>query len=210
VALFGSAFDPPHLAHAALARAALDQLNLHQLRVVPTGHAWHKDRVLSSAQHRHAMAQMLVDDLATTHGQRVCLDDCELRRSGPSYTADTLAQVQRLVPQSELFVVLGLDQATKLHRWHRLADVLAQARMAVALRPDEAEHGHTERGRALQGPPVPVPPDRLVWLHMPPSQLSSTAVRQAVAHGIPIDAMVSPPVARYIGQNHLYAAQAAR
>ncbi len=207
VALFGSAFDPPHLAHAALARAALDQLHLQHLLIVPTGHAWHKDRTLSAPQHRRAMAQMLVDDLAATHGHRVQLDDCELRRSGPSYTADTLALVAQRYPRTQMHVVLGLDQATKLHRWHRLADVLAQARMAVALRPDEAQ---AATGGAALGPPIPVPPDRLVWLQMPPSTLSSTAVRAAAAQGIPIDAMVSPPVARYIDQNHLYAAPAAR
>ena len=58
VGVFGGAFDPPHLAHVALARAAVEQLQLDELRIFPTGDAWHKATVLSPAEHRLAMARI--------------------------------------------------------------------------------------------------------------------------------------------------------
>ena len=63
VGVFGGAFDPPHLAHVALARAAIEQLDLDELRVFPTGQAWHKARVLTAADHRRAMAELAFANL---------------------------------------------------------------------------------------------------------------------------------------------------
>ena len=59
IGIFGSAFDPPHNAHVALVKAALEQLALDRLLIFPTGQAWHKARVLSEPAHRLAMAQQL-------------------------------------------------------------------------------------------------------------------------------------------------------
>ena len=83
--VFGGAFDPPHLAHVALVEAAVAALQLDQVRVLPTGLAWHKTRTLSEAHHRLAMTR-----LAYQHLPQVVVDDREIRRSGASYTVDTL------------------------------------------------------------------------------------------------------------------------
>jgi len=85
--MFGGAFDPPHLAHRALAQAAIEQLQLDVLRVLPTGQAWHKSRPLTAASHRLAMSRLAFDGLP-----QVRLDDREIRRAGPSYTLDTPAR----------------------------------------------------------------------------------------------------------------------
>src|SRR5450756_325909 len=63
IGVFGGSFDPPHLAHLALVQAALAELPLDELRVVPTGQAWHKSRPLTPAYHRLAMAQLAFADL---------------------------------------------------------------------------------------------------------------------------------------------------
>ena len=85
IGVFGGAFDPPHRGHTALAQAALEHLDLDLLLVVPTGTAWHKSRPLSDAQHRLAMCALAFGDVS-----RAQIDDCEIVRSGPSYTVDTL------------------------------------------------------------------------------------------------------------------------
>jgi len=103
--MFGGAFDPPHLAHRALAEAALDQLGLDALHMMPTGQAWHKARSLTSAEHRIAMCQLAFDDLPRTR-----IDTRETTRQGPSYTADTLAELAREYPGATLYLVLGADQ----------------------------------------------------------------------------------------------------
>ena len=85
IGLFGGAFDPPHKAHVALARAALAQLKLDELRIIPTGQAWHKSRTLSPAADRLAMVKLAFADLAG-----VLIDERELHRGGASYTIDTV------------------------------------------------------------------------------------------------------------------------
>ena len=87
VGMFGGAFDPPHWAHRALAETALGQLRLDHLHILPTGHAWHKPRQLSPAEHRVAMCKLAFDGLLNIH-----FDEREIHREGPSYTADTLAE----------------------------------------------------------------------------------------------------------------------
>ena len=96
--VFGGAFDPPHMAHVALVAAAIHQLALAQVRVLPTGEAWHKQRSLSGAGHRLAMCQ-----LAFQHLPQVVVDARETQRAGPSYTVDTLTQLQNEFPQAQLF-----------------------------------------------------------------------------------------------------------
>ena len=70
VGMFGGAFDPPHWAHRALAETALHQLGLDVLHILPTGHAWHKTRVLSSSVDRVAMCHLAFDDLARSSGAK--------------------------------------------------------------------------------------------------------------------------------------------
>ena len=96
IGLFGGAFDPPHYAHMALARAAVRQLGLSRLHVTPTGQAWHKSRPLTPAAQRLAMCR-----LAFAHEPRCVVDGRETRRDGPSYTIDTLAALQAETTRSE-------------------------------------------------------------------------------------------------------------
>ena len=86
--MFGGAFDPPHNAHVTLAGVAVDQLALDELRIFPTGQAWHKARPLSPSVHRLAMARLAFQGLP-----RVVVDPRELEREGPTYTVDTLFEI---------------------------------------------------------------------------------------------------------------------
>lgn len=189
VGVFGGAFDPPHVAHAALARAAVDQLGLDELRILPTGDAWHKIRPLSPAQHRLAMARLAFADLP-----RVVVDDRELRRPGPTYTVDTLRELQAEQPDAQLFLVMGEDQAAALTRWHQWETVVALAVIAVAAR--AATPG--ELRSALP------PQARFQPLALPSMAASATAIRSRVGSGGAIADLVAPGVASYIARHHLY------
>ena len=129
--VFGGAFDPPHIGHTALLQAALADLELDQLRVVPTGQAWHKSWALSPADHRLAMAQ-----LAFAHLPRVVVDPIEIERAGPSYTVETLQAFATQFPAADLYLILGEDQARALSNWHALPEVLRLAIICVAERED--------------------------------------------------------------------------
>ncbi|MBL0418925.1 nicotinate (nicotinamide) nucleotide adenylyltransferase [Ramlibacter sp. AW1] len=190
--MFGGAFDPPHCAHVALARAAVEQLGLVELRVFPTGQAWHKARALSDNAHRLAMSA-----LAFAAVPRAVVDGRELRRSGPTYTVDTLRELRQEYPDAELVLVIGADQAEALHGWRESAEIPRLATIAIA-----------ERARPAQAP-IPfdashVPGGHWEAVELPPMPVSATEVRRRVAAAEDIAHLVPDGVARYIEQHHLY------
>ncbi len=192
--VYGGAFDPPHNAHVALALAAVDQLQLDELRVFPTGNAWHKLHGLTSADHRLAMANIAFGSLPHTE-----IDDRELWRVGPTYTIDTLRELQDDYPGVQLFLVLGEDQAVSITRWREWEAVLKLADLCVAPRPNAASHSNL----AADG----LPPQAVVrHLRMPPMDDNATEIRARVATAQGIAHLVPPGVASYIASNHLYEA----
>lgn len=183
--MFGGAFDPPHKAHQALARAAVEQLALDELRVIPTGDAWHKSRPLSPAADRLKMTE-----LAFAGFPKVRVDDRELRRSGPSYTIDTLEALRAELPHCELFLLIGGDQWASFSSWHRWQDILASSSLTVAERPQSGGSSSTSGINAEFEPqtlaaihvPAHWPPSaKVLKLHVPAMPISATAIRQKLA-----------------------------
>lgn len=192
IGMFGGAFDPPHLAHRALALAAIEQLQLDELRVLPTGQAWHKSRPLTAASHRLAMSQLAFDGLP-----QVRLDDREIRRAGPSYTLDTLRELHAEDPQADLYLVMGKDQADVLPTWRHWEEIVRLAIICVADR-------DLLTGQETRFVPPPEMAGRFCKLQMPAMDISATGIRARVASRQGIAPLVSPAVARYIEDNHLY------
>jgi nicotinate-nucleotide adenylyltransferase len=123
------------VAHVALAQAAVEQLQLDQLRIFPTGQAWHKAPSLTAPEHRLALAEIAFGGLP-----RTVIDDRELRRPGPTYTIDTLRELKAEYPQAQLFLVMGEDQAISLTRWREWEAIvqLATSAWRAALGPAHA------------------------------------------------------------------------
>ncbi|WP_295537888.1 nicotinate (nicotinamide) nucleotide adenylyltransferase [uncultured Pseudacidovorax sp.] len=196
VGLFGGAFDPPHNTHVALVRAALAQLRLRELRVLPTGHAWHKARTLSDAVYRVAMARLAFEPLGP-----VVVDARETLRSGPTYTLDTLRELRAEQPGTEFVLMLGTDQAAALPTWHGWRQILQLAVVAVAERLDDAGHAIAFDPNSLPDLPAGA---RFESLRLAPADTSATDIRQRAAQRQDVTALVPPAVARYIDQHHLY------
>ena len=188
--VFGGAFDPPHVAHVALAQAALEQLQLDQLRIFPTGQAWHKARVMSATEHRLAMTRLAFGQLP-----RTVIDERELHRPGPTYTIDTLRELKAEHPAAQLFLVMGEDQAVSLARWHEWEAILELAVICMAA-----------RASAQTSAAQPALPARaqVRLLQLPNMPESATEVRERAAAGTGIAHLVPPPVASYIDQHRLY------
>ncbi len=189
VGMFGGAFDPPHRAHRLLAQAAVQQLALDRLHVLPTGDAWHKDHGLAPAEHRLAMARLAFGGL-----DAVQVDDREIRRSGPTYSVDTLRELQAQNPGAQLFLLMGEDQAAGFDRWRNWQEIARLAVLCVAGRGSGSGLASLE---ALPGVRV----HRLDW---PQMAESATEVRARLGRKQDIIALVEPAVARYIETHHLY------
>lgn len=194
--LLGGTFDPVHVAHVALAQAALHALHLDQVRWIPAGQPWQKSRQVTDSVHREAMVR-----LAIAGEPRFVLDRIELERSGPSYTLDTVKTLSAAHPNTEWVLIVGADQYASLHTWVDWRELLGRVTLAVANRP---------------GPLPPVHPEVLAFPHravpLPMLDISSTDVRQRVQHGggvSDISTLVPPEVARYIETHRLYRGDAA-
>ncbi|WP_296491974.1 nicotinate-nucleotide adenylyltransferase [Rhodoferax sp.] len=192
IGVFGGAFDPPHLAHRALLEAALHELKLDVLHVVPTGDAWHKPRVLTEAAHRLAMVQLAFADVPG-----ICVDSREINRTGPSYTIDTLREIAGQAPGAELFLIMGADQAAALTSWRDWQAILQLAIISVATRAHSLDTNDSIEAERLF-------PERFFHLGLPALHVSATQIRSNIASGQPVQTLVSEPVARYIADHHLY------
>ena len=212
IGLFGGAFDPPHAAHTALAAVAIAQLGLDELRILPTGEAWHKARGLTPAAHRVAMTRLAFAGLP-----QAAVDEREIRREGPSFTVDTLREVAAESPGAALFLLIGADQALVFDRWRAPEEIARLATICVADRPlDDSENGpvtgvavassnaSSAPAEAAPHPNYPIPGGAWMALALPPMAVSATRIRHDLARGEFPCGLLDPAVARYIAQHHLY------
>jgi nicotinate-nucleotide adenylyltransferase len=198
IGILGGTFSPPHVGHLACAEAALSQLGLDRLLLMPVARPPHKEAVEDpGAQHRLAMCR-----LAATGDERIGVSELEVERGGPSYTVDTLRALHEASAQDELTFVAGGDMAASLPGWREPEEVLRLARFAVAEREGA---GRAEVDRALAGLEGR---DRVVFFDMPRIDVSSSAIRRAIAAGRPVRDLVPDAVARYIEEHGLYGAPA--
>ncbi|OYU32910.1 MAG: nicotinate (nicotinamide) nucleotide adenylyltransferase [Comamonadaceae bacterium PBBC2] len=196
--VFGGAFDPPHAAHVALVQAAVAQLNLDQVRVLPTGQAWHKPRALSEAAHRLAMTR-----LAFAHVPQVVVDERELQRQGPSYTVDSLRELKAQFPQAQLFLLIGDDQRRSLPSWRQIDEIARLAIICAAGRDGPVQAWRDSSAETSATAPQPFDA-RIQTLSMPLMPHSATDIRALVATDRNIEGLVPPAVERYIHEHHLY------
>ena len=196
--VFGGAFDPPHAAHVALVQAAMAQLQLDQVRVLPTGQAWHKPRALSEAADRLAMTR-----LAFAQVPQVVVDERELQRQGPSYTVDSLRELAVQFPQAQLYLLIGDDQRRSLPSWRQIEEI---ARLAIICAADRDGAVQAWRDSSAENSTTaPQPFDaRIQTLSMPLMPHNATDIRALVATDRNIEGLVPPAVERYIHEHHLY------
>jgi nicotinate-nucleotide adenylyltransferase len=193
--LLGGTFDPPHLGHLVLAECARVQFGAEVAVFLPAGDPWRKtgsapgppqltNRTVTPATHRLEMTR-----LATRDNPRFRVDDREVRREGPSYTVETLEELQREGHRS-LVLVIGDDALADLPNWEQPVRIRKLATLAVARK---AGASRLATGNS-----------RLTTVDMPLLVVSSTEIRARVAAGRPIRYLVPAAVEAYIAEHHLY------
>lgn len=196
VGVLGSAFNPPHLGHLALAQEALWQLGLSEVVFVPTGDAPHK-RI---AEDPGRELRLAMTRLAASDDARFSTSTLEVDREGPSYTYETLEMLAEVKGDTELVFVMGADAAIGLESWRRAQRVVELARLAIARRAGvaDADVGAVLRSLGAE--------DRATLLEMPQFGVSSSTVRERAAAGRPLRYLVTQPVARFIEEKGIYPA----
>jgi nicotinate-nucleotide adenylyltransferase len=194
IGVLGSAFNPPHLGHLALAQEALWQLGLDQVVLVPTGYAPHK-RI---ADDPGKEARMEMTQLAAADDERFSVSALEVDREGPSYTYETLEALAEERGDRKLVFVMGADAAVGLGSWRKPERVVELASLAVARRAgvSDADVVETMRSLGCEG--------RATMLEMPQFGVSSSAVRERATQGRPLRYLVPDEVAQFIEERGVY------
>lgn len=182
--ILGGAFDPPHVGHVRLARAAIDGLGLERMLVLVVEDPGHKS-VATPASVRLSLARLAFAPLPVV--------DVELDRH-----ARTVDSLEERLP-ADAYFVLGADELADFWSWKRPDRVLELVRLAVAVRPGVPEE--ELRAALLRFPSS----ESVTFFEMEPVDASSTDVRERVSRGESIDGLVPEPVAEEIARLGLYA-----
>ncbi len=188
IGIFGGTFDPPHIGHLVTAADVAHRLALDRMLMVVANDPWQKRGVRPPTP---ALDRLAMVSAAVKGVERLEASDIEIRRGGPSYTADTLAELRASYPGCEAFIVLGSDAAVGLPTWERVEEVRDHATVTVVDRPGSPPWA------GLGG-------FTSVVVEVPRLDVSSTDLRRRVADGRPIDFLVPPPVASLIARSSIY------
>ncbi len=219
VGILGGTFDPIHVGHLSAGRAALDALDLDEVRVVPAHDPPHRvAQPRASGLHRFAMAALAIDD-----SPGFVLSDMELSADEPSFTSTTLRRLhERGFAPVELFFITGSDAFAEIASWRDYPAILDLSNFIVISRPAwplaalQSRFPQLARrmrpmsaGGGFEGGLAPVSPLSIFLVEHRTPDVSSTEVRLRVSEGQSIAGLVPPAVARHIERHGLYAAGAA-
>ena len=193
---FGGTFNPPHLGHIHAARAAIEQLGLDELYLIPTGEPPHKTLPEDTAT---AEQRLEMTRLASAEIPRSKALDLEIRRNGPSYSVLTARELLAEDPEGELWLLCGTDMFMTLDRWYRADWLLENLHIAAYPRregetPDLEEKAEVLRRRWNA---------RVELIRLAPQEISSTDVRLALKQGTG-SRMLSEGIYAYILRSRLY------
>ena len=118
-AIFGGGFDPLHIGHEAIIQYLINQTDIDQLLLVPTGIPVHKSSLFFSKDARLGMLQAVTKDMSNVH-----IIDYELNKQGASYMVDTLLYIQKTFESDEYILVVGSDQLLEFHNWKAFEEIL--------------------------------------------------------------------------------------
>lgn len=192
VGVVGGTFDPAHIGHLILGEQAREGLGLDEVLFIPAGQPWRKaQREVTAAEHRLAMLRLAIED-----NDAFGISDIEVRREGPTYTAETLAALAGERLDDEFYFIVGADALADLPSWHEPERIVEHAVLAVA--PRELQDANTA---ALGVPGIAA---RIRQFAMPRVDVSSTEIRARIAAGLSIRYLVPAAVEGYIKVHGLY------
>jgi nicotinate-nucleotide adenylyltransferase len=192
IGILGGTFDPPHIGHLSLVEAAVQELELDEVIVLPANkNPLKKGRPGATSQQRMEMVSLLAKQ-----NPKIVVSDMEITRGGLSYTVDTLGELQMVYP-GEYWFIMGADALKGFADWKNPQRILRQCRLAVAARPpivhEEVLLGLEDYVKA-----------RVDIVEMPLIDASSSDIRVKVQRGMPIGNLTTPEIVDYIKKNKLY------
>ena len=196
IGIYGGTFNPPHIGHVKLAEEVKKQLDLDKIVVVSAKNPPHKvmPEGSPSAEERLEMTKLAFDGL-----DFVEVSDIEIRREGPSYTADTMLEFHDIYPDAALWLLMGADMFMTIHMWRRPEEIFSLCRLCVLAREEgEQDMLQKQAGFLLEryGAGCDI-------VKNPVIEISSTQLREGIAHGA--ESIYLPPkVLKYVQKKGFY------
>ena len=209
IGLFGGTFDPIHYGHLRTAFELRQLLRLTEVRFLPTGNPPHREQTIANAELRLRMVRA-----AVAGEPAFTVDDREMRRSGVSYSVDTLAELRAEHPHRSLCLLLGMDAFLGLPHWHRWRELLELAHVVVAHRPGWKAPTHGPLGEVMVDHgtgsirDLHDQPAGKVYIHaVTQLEISSTELRQLILAGRDPRYLVPDEVRRLLLDTQCYSPQ---
>jgi nicotinate-nucleotide adenylyltransferase len=187
----GGTFDPIHHGHLVAASEVQAWYDLDEVIFVPTGDPWQKsDRQVSPAEHRYLMTV-----IATAANPRFRVSRVDIDRPGPTYTIDTLRDLQAELPGAELYFITGADALADIFTWRDAGELFERAHFVGCTRP-----GYEMDPSLVES----IPSDRVALVEIPALAISSSDCRERKRRGEPVWYLVPDGVVQYIAKHNLY------
>ena len=195
IGIFGGSFNPMHIGHIVMAELFSECLGLDKIIVIPAGVAPHKENFSPvDGEKRLEMCRLSVADISACE-----VSDIELRRGGKSYTIDTVREVARLYPGSELYLLTGSDMFLTFDSWKDFKDILDKAVICTVARNGEKPERLLKFKKELEKLG-----GRCIILDGKIPAVSSTDIRRMAENGRSVSGFVHENVEKYIKDNHIY------
>ncbi len=196
IGIMGGTFDPIHLGHLATAEAVRENFSLDEILFIPAARPPHKlGKKVSDEKHRLAMTI-----LATQSNKFFRVSDMELKRTGLSYTLDTMNELQKNFGASaELFFIIGADSLADLNKWHAAKELVEKCHFIATTRPGaDANFSAVKKffGEAAT--------KHIHRVTTPGLEISSTDIREKIRLGRSIKYLVPEAVEEYILREKIY------
>jgi nicotinate-nucleotide adenylyltransferase len=212
IGVFGGTFNPIHFGHLRPALEIVEALPLQQMRLIPAANPPHRETPQVSAELRLRMVSAAIAD-----EPRFVVDERELRRSGPSYSVDTLSSLRQEFGDTPLAMVIGMDAFVDLHTWHRWEELTDMAHLVIMHRPgqdseqvfrhrlDDAVKTWARRRMAEHTDELHQQRAGKLWVQeVSQLAISSTAIRQMIGAGRSARYLIPDAVLSLIAELHLY------
>lgn len=190
IGLLGGSFNPVHLAHIKLALSALEQLPLEHVELLPAGQPWQKDELSVSKEHRLTMLK-----IAAEGHPKIKFNTMEIERDGPTYTIDT---VRQLDPNIDYYWLMGTDQLQNFPTWNGWEEIMQNLTLVVAKRPEYS----SEIPQVMVD--AQVPGKEIIQILFDEMDISSTEARRRLANNEDVSNYIHADVIDYIKAHKLY------
>jgi nicotinate-nucleotide adenylyltransferase len=193
--VMGGTFNPIHYGHLVTAEEALSQFKLDKVMFMPAGVPPHKsDREILLPEERY-----LLTVIATASNPDFVVSRLEIERKGPSYTIDTLAQLQLIFgPDTTVFFITGADAVWEILTWKNAEELVEFTEFIAATRPGYSLEKFKKLHVLPEGKGREPGRPRVSIMEIPALAISSTDIRRRVREDQPIRYLVPEGVASYI------------